>query len=368
MEKKKVFLISNSLISLTNLRRELILKLLESYDVSLLCPLEPADKKRFKEFKEKGCKLIETSFTRRSTNPLSELKLQRLYRKILGKHRPDLVMTYTIKCNIYAGMACRKLHIPYMVNITGLGTAFEKDGILKTVSITLYKNALKDCNTIFFQNMQNQKIMEGYGLVRNNARQVAGSGINIQHFKLLPYPSEETTGFIFIARIMKAKGADEFLEAARLMKNKYPDSSFTVLGFCEEDYTEKLRSYEDQGIISYEGWQEDSLPFMEKAMALVLPSYHEGLSNVCLEAASCGRAVIASDISGCRETLTDGKTGYLVKKESVSDLFEKMEKFYLLPYEDKKKMGLAGREKVSKEFDREKVVALYEEAIRNIIG
>ena len=366
--KKKIFLISNSLISLTNLRHEFILKLLDNYDVSLVCPLEPQDEMRFKPFKEKGCGLIETSFARRSTNPLSELKLKKLYRRILKKHMPDLVITYTIKCNIYAGMACEKLNIPYMVNITGLGTAFEKNGLLKTISVILYKKALKKCNTIFFQNKQNQKIMEGFGLVRDNAKLVTGSGINTEHFKLLPFPKEGSVGYIFIARIMKAKGADEFLEAASLMKKKYPDSSFTVLGYCEEDYTDKLKKYEDAGVISYKGWQEDSIPFLEKSMALVLPSYHEGLSNVCLEASSCGRAIIASDISGCRETVDNGVTGFLCKKEDVTDLYDKMEQFYLLPYDRKKEMGLKGREKVSREFDRNKVIEVYEQAIEKILG
>lgn len=363
---KHIVLISNSLNSIYNFRYEFVMELLQKYKITLMIPLEETDAPRYKELQEKGCNFIETPFKRRATNPFEELSLCRVYRRLLKQEKPDLVITYTIKPNIYAGMACAKLGIPYFANVTGLGTAFEKKGLLRLISVLLYRNGLRKCNRIFFQNSQNRQIMEEAGICRGNAQMVAGSGINLERFSVSDYPKEDA--FLFMARIMRAKGADEFLKAAERIKAEYPEVSFLLLGEYEEDYRERVKSLEAKGVITYYGWQSHPEEYYAMASCLVNPSYHEGMSNVCLEAAASGRPVLASAIPGCRETLTEGVTGLTFSPKNADALYECMVKFHQMSYEEKVKMGRKGREKMEREFDRRKVIAVYQEEIEKVLS
>lgn len=365
---KHIMLISNSLMSLYNFRHEFVLRLLDEYKVTLVVPMEPEDYARFEVFKVKGCELIETNYKRREKNPLHEFALYKLYGKIIGETKPDVVITYTIKPNIYAGMICSKYMVPYMVNITGLGTAFEKEGLLKKAVVLMYKKALKKCDTIYFQNEVNLKIMQDCKLPLNNVKMVPGSGINLEKFSVTEYPPENTESYLYVARIMKAKGADEFLEAAERLKKKYPEVSFDVVGFCEEAYEERLARLQQDGVLTYHGWQDNAVQFFRKCSCLINPSHHEGMSNVCLEAAATGRPMIVSDIPGCKEIVTDKETGFLFPAGNTDNLFEKMEEFHLLPYEQKIQMGLAGRKKIEVEFDRNKVIDIYLHEIQRVLN
>ena len=363
---KHIMLISNSFGSLYNFRFELIMKLLESYQVTLVSPMEKNDYPHFEEFQKKGCRLMETPFKRRGKNPLKDLSLLQLYKKILKRENPDLIITYTIKPNIYAGMAAAELKIPYFANVTGLGTAFEKEGLLKKFTTLLYKKGLKKCNLVFFQNQESCRIMKALGILQGKAKMVAGSGINLDKFQLTDYP--ETENYLYMARIMKEKGAEEFFDAAIRLKRKYPEISFDVVGFCEEAYDRKIKDLTEQGILRYYGWRDDPETFIRNCSLLVNPSYHEGMSNVCLEAAATGRPMVVSDIPGCRETVTDGETGYLTAPADAEDLYRKLEQFHLLPREEKIRMGKKGREKMEQVFDRRKVVEDYCVEIRRILG
>lgn len=364
---QKIVLISNSFGSLYNFRYELICALLNQYQVTLFSPMEEADYQKFDELKEKGCRLIETSFQRRGKNPLSEIALYRRYLRLLKETAPSLVLTYTIKPNVYAGMACRRLKIPYMSNVTGLGTAFQKNGPLQWTAVWLYREGLKKAVRVFLQNQSSRDVLAEKKVLHGNEVLMAGSGINLEKFPCFPYEEQYAKSFYYIARIMKEKGAEEFLEVVIRMKEKYPDAQFHVIGFCEDAYGERIRRMEEDGLLTYHGWQDHMQPFFQKAGCVIQPSHHEGMSNVCLEAAASGRPLIVSDIPGCREAVEDGKNGYLFPVTDAEALYRKTEQFYLLPVEEKGAMGKYGREKISREFDRRKVVERYLAEIAAIV-
>ena len=290
------------------------------------------------------------------------MKLLSYYKKIIKDVNPDIVLSYTIKPNIYGGMACKSLKVPYISNITGLGTAVEKDGLMQKISIVLYKIAFKKISCVFFQNTENRQFFIDKKIAVDKHRLIPGSGVNLEHFKVLESPSEETTEFVFISRIMKEKGIDQYLEAAEHIRSKYPDTRFHICGFCEEAYEDKLKMLQDKGIVIYHGMLRDVREILKETHCTIHPTYYpEGMSNVLLESTACGRPIITTDRSGCREVVDDGVNGYVVEQKNGQDLIEKIEMFLELDYEAKKQMGLAGREKVEKEFDRKIVVEAYVE-------
>lgn len=360
---KKVLVLANHILGIYSFRRELIQKLLdEGYEVYIASP--PHEKMSY--FTDMGCKCIETPLDRRGTNPITDTKLLISYFKVVRKIKPDVVLTYTIKPNVYGGIVCRVLDVPYIANITGLGTVVENRGILQKVSLFLYRTALKGVSSLFFQNEENQRFFINENIAVNKHRLIPGSGVNLEHFNLLDYPSDEKVEFLFIARIMKEKGIDQYLEAAEYIKKKYPNTVFHILGNCDEDYIGILNDMEKKGIVTYHGRQDDVREFHKFSHCTIHPTYYpEGMSNVLLESAACGRPVITTNRPGCQEIVDDGKTGYLIEEKNSKDLIDKIKKFINLDYEAKKKMGLSGREKVKKEFDRNIVVNAYISEIEN---
>lgn len=289
------------------------------------------------------------------------------YREALKKIRPDIVFTYTIKCNVYGGMACESLGIPYVVNVTGLGTAIENGGIMQTITVLLYKIGLRKAQKVFFQNTENRDFMLKQHVVKGAYDLLPGSGVNLNQYKVYPYPNSETVDFIFIARVMKEKGIDQYLNAAKIIRKKHPETRFHICGFCEQDYQETLKTFNDNDIIIYHGLVDDMESIYKMASCIIHPTYYpEGLSNVLLEAASSGRPIITTDRSGCREVIDNNKNGYIVKQKNSKDLISKIEMFLKLSIDERKKMGLAGRAKVEKEFNREIVIQKYMEEIRKV--
>lgn len=364
----RILMISNSFSSLYNFRKELIYKLHSEYELILLCPFDVEAQKRMDIFKEKKIRIEELKMERRGTNPLKELNLFQSIKKFIKKEKPDVVVTLTIKPNIYAGLICSSLKIPYMVNITGLGTAFVKNGLLKFVTVMLYRKALKKCAAMFFENTENMRIMKENKIVQGPAYLTSGSGINLAQFLQKPYPEKEHEEFLFMGRLMKEKGIEEFWDAAEKMKEKYPEVTFTVVGFYEEGYEQRVKNLTDRGVIQYQKYTENPGEYMERCSVLVNPSYHEGMSNVCLEAAATGRPLLVSNIPGCKETVDNEKTGFLFTSKSVDELFAAMERFHNLSYEDKQKMGIEGRKWMEKNFDRNNVVAIHYGEVKKILG
>lgn len=321
------------------------------------------------KLKKLGCKFLETPLDRRGTNPFRDLKLLLHYIDLIKRIKPDVVLTYTIKPNVYGGIACRFTKTPYITNITGLGTSIENKGLIQKITLMLYKVGLKKASCVFFQNKTNQKFFIDNKIVKRNTRLIPGSGVNLEQHIFEEYPKDdEKIKFLFIGRIMKAKGIEELLQAAKIVKDKYPNVQFDLIGACEEDYNQQLDESTKLGIIKYYGQQEDVHSFIKKSHATILPSYHEGTANVLLESASSGRPILASRVPGCIETFDEDVSGFGFEVRSVDSLVQSIIKFINLPYEQKKAMGIAGRRKMENEFDRNIVINAYMDEINKTVN
>ena len=352
-----VMMVVNNTTFTYNLRRELLERLVrDGHQVSVLCPVISFQK----ELEDIGVRLIDVKYNRRGTNPLADLKLFGTYFRYLRKERPDLILGNNIKPNAYAGLACRLLKIRRICNITGLGTALEQPGPLQKITGILYKLGTWNAECILFQNTENEAFFREHKMLSSKSRVVLlpGSGVNLQAHPAFPYPEEEETHFLFIARILKEKGIDQYLAAAREIRRRYPMTRFHICGLCDDAaYLEILKKAEADGTIIYHGEQKDMEPFFQMAHCVVHPSYYpEGMSNVLLEAAASARPVIATDRSGCRETVDDGTSGFVIPIQDEKALIDALERFMGMTWEARRDMGLAGRKKVEKEFDRNIVV------------
>lgn len=352
----KYLLLFNDSGYFLDIRKELIEKLKEEgHDVELSYPMKDksGEETRF------GCKVHDIEIDRRGTNPIKDYVLIKRYKKLLKQVKPDVVICYSIKCNIYGGYACRKLNIPYYVNITGLGSAFNHGKVLKHLVVKMYKIALKKVNKAFFENEDNRNVFVENNIIPMEKTIVLnGAGVNIQKFSYHSLEQKENVSFVFVGRIMKEKGANELFSAIEKIKSdtRYGNVSFDFYGGFEEDYVDRIKELENKNYIRYNGFVNNLNELYPQYDCLILPSYHEGMANVLLEFASIGRALITTDIPGCREAVLDGESGYLIKKADIDDLYEKIVRFIGLSYEKKLNMGLVGRKLMEEKFEKSKVV------------
>ena len=361
--RKTILIISNVTNGLFLFRRELIEALLKEYDVGILA----GDTGSVNELRQMGCKVILGEIELHGKNPIKEFKLYRYFKSHIKKIKPMIVLTYTIKPNIYGGMACASLGIPYVANITGLGTAIEQKSLMQKPLLLLLKIGLRKSRKVFFQNAENRDFFIKNHIISGEYELIPGSGVNLKRFPLLDYPERETVDLVFISRIRKEKGIDQFLDAAAYIHEKYPFTRFHVCGGAEEEYRSLLNGLMDQGIIEYHGRISDVVGMHRISSCTIHPTYYpEGMSNVLLESCACGRPIITTDRPGCREIVEDGINGYVVRQQDSRDLIEKIEKFLSLDWGERRKMGLNGREKVEREFDRNIVVNKYLEEIYSV--
>lgn len=354
----KILILANNDVGLYKFRKELLERLLaDGHEVLVCLPYGPF----VDDMVKMGCRYLFSNFERRGTNPWRDLKLLKDYITILKIEKPNIVFTYTIKPNVYGGIACRIRNIPYVTNITGLGTSIENKGLLQLITLNLYKIGVGKAKKVFFQNTTNRDFMISHGIINSEYEVLPGSGVNIDDNKLEAYPSEnDGIKFLFIGRIMKDKGIEEYLAAARIIKKKFTDVKFDIIGdYDDSRYQKDVEAAVAEGIVGYFGFQKDVHKFIAEHHATVLPTYHEGLSNVLLETAATGRCVIASNIPGCRETFDDGITGIGFEPQNVESLSFALEKFLGMPRDSKKQMGLAGRKKIETQFDRNIVINKY---------
>lgn len=311
--------------------------------------------------------VVDTPLERRGTNPVKDLRLLYFYHRLMRRIKPDCVLSYAIKPNLYGGMAAQKNHIPYMPNVTGLGTAFDKAGPIRAFIVRMYRGISQKAQCAFLQNSANQEVLEKFGICWKKTVLLPGSGINLEDYHVCDYPDNDGKfRFLFISRIMKEKGIHELMDAARSLGGRFENMEFHILGYCENGYGEKMAAWAKGKNIFYHGPQEDVRPFLAMCDCLVHPSYHEGMSNVCLEAAASARPILASNIPGCKEIFDDGVTGIGFAPRDANDLKYAIERFVRIPYEERKNMGLRGREKVEREFDRKLVIQAYLEEIEEI--
>jgi len=356
----KILIITNHSYMLYRFRRELIAQLQKDHEVVLSMPFVGHEE----DFQAMGLRCINTDVDRRGINPRTDLRLMDTYRNLLRTERPDLVLTYSIKPNIYAGMVCSQMNIPFCANVQGLGTAFQRKGLAQFVT-ALYRTALKKAKVVFFENEGNaQEFIERKILPREKITVLPGAGINLERYPLTPYPENDRVHFLYLGRIMKEKGIDELFAAMRRLHSELGNQVvLDLVGFFDDDYEAQVNQLVADGIAQFHGFQTEPVPYYAAADCVVLPSYHEGMSNVLLEAAAIGRPVITSRIHGCMEAVNDGETGLLCRVRDADDLYEKMRRMAALSCADREKMGLAARRKVEREFEKNMVIRKTIDAI-----
>lgn len=351
----KILIATNHSYMFYRFRRELVEALLRAgHQVVLSTPFVGHQE----ELQAMGLTCIEMPMDRRSIDPRKDLKLLQAYRALLRQVEPELVITYSIKPNVYLGLCCARAGIPYVANVQGLGTAFERP-VLSAVASALYRTALRRARTVFFENRENRQLFLDKKLVRpEQTRVLPGAGINLGAYPFVPPRDDGVCRFLYLGRIMREKGMDEFFAAARALKAERGDEvAFDLVGFYEDGYKETVEQLMAEGVITFHGFQSEVHPYYAAADCVVLPSYHEGLSNVLLEGAATGRCLITSDIPGCREVVEDGVSGFLCPAQDTQALLEAMRRFAAEPFARQAERGQAGRRLVEQRFDKDLVVA-----------
>jgi len=364
MNGKTILILVNKQTTIINFRLEVVKALVEAgYTVYVSVP----EGDRLNEIEDMGAQVLLTPMDKESTSPVHDLKLMMTYRKLIRQTKADLVLTYTIKPNVYGGMAAASLNVPYVANITGLGTALENGGMMQKLALILYQVGFRKITKVFFQNEENRRFFESHKLALGKHDLLPGSGVNLEKFSALEYPLSETIEFAFISRIRKEKGIEQYIDTARAIREKYPDTRFHVCGFGDDYYEARMKHLHEEGVILYHGLLQDVRIMLKDVHCVIHPTYYpEGMSNVLLESAASCRPIISTDRAGCREIIDDGVNGYLVKEQDSADLIQKVEQFIALSDDEKREMGLNGRRKVETEFNRQIVVDKYLEAAKNI--
>lgn len=359
----RILIMANFDVGLYQFRRELIAELLKSHEILISLP----DGDLVRPLEEMGCRFLATPVDRRGIDPRKDLGLFLQYLKMLRQEKPDFVITYTIKPNIYGGLACRLLDIPYAANITGLGTAFQKSGALRTLVSTMYRFSLKKARVVFFENAGNMETLLNEGIVnQNQCKLLPGAGVNLEHYAFAAYPTEEMPiRFLFMGRVMREKGVDELFEAMHRLHQEGILCTLDVLGSYEEHYEETIHRFEAEGWLHYHGYQNDVRPFIRNSHCFVLPSWHEGMANTNLECAAMGRPLITSRIHGCMEAVIEGESGFLCEPQNTDSLYEAMVRFCEMPQNKREAMGRAGRRHMEEVFDKRIVIEATLKEISN---
>lgn len=361
--KKKILLVSDFHANVYAWRKEIIEKNIEiGNDVALAVPYG----EKLEYFKEIGCELFDVKLNRSTLSIFDNLKLFRQYKTILKKYKPDIVLLYGSKGMLYNGLLCKKMKINYIVNINGLGTFLDFHFPIKNIIFKLYKMVVPFSNCVFYQNESNFTILKEMNIFNSNSVILPGSGINLEVFPYCSYPSNKEVTFLFSARLIKEKGIYEYIEAAKLLIKNGKKCRFIVIGMCDDD---KILKYldENKNFIEFLGFQNDVHSYIEMSDCVVLPSYYgEGISNSLLESAATGRPIITTTLPGCKETVDDLKTGFLVEPKNAQSLYEAMNKIVCMSIEDRSIMGKKGRVLMEEKFDRNIVVNAYMNEINKI--
>lgn len=363
---KRVLILANFAAGFLQFRQETLTALLEEgFEVTVALP---SDEKAC-EIEKLGAKVVDVPINRRGTNPVTDLRLLLRYRKLILCLSPDVVLTYTVKCNVYGGLACRMTKTPYFSTITGLGSGLNNDGLLKKLTVLLYRVGLKGCRTLFCQNSHVQKFVQENRLFCGKLVLLPGSGVNLQKHPVTPYPSEEEgIRICFLARLMREKGIGELLEAAEHLHGRHPNLTFHIAGMAEEEaWLSRVKALEEKGAVVYHGELSDVRELIGSSHASVMPSYQEGMCNALMESAAMGRALLVSDVPGCRETVAENG-GLKFPVKSADGIERAVEAFLDLTSAEREAMGLVAREKMEREFDRRYVTEQMVAAVKSIEG
>lgn len=367
-QPKKIIFAANASWYLWNFRRNLMYALKkDGHEIMVLSSRDEYTDRIANEFS-----YLETKFLNRSgMNPLRDALLFFEYLFLYRKHKPDMVLNFTIKPNIYSSLACWLLHIPSISTITGLGYVFEKKGFIQWISIFLYKISISHNRFVVFQNYEHQELFIAKKIVaERNTVIIAGSGIDTERFFPASFPvrNHGTVSFVMIARLLRDKGMYEFIEASKIIKKKYPDTVITVVGGLDAKNPssvsqQELDMWTSEGAVTFVGNVEDVRPYLVASDVAVLPSYHEGLSKSLIEAMAMQRPIIATDIPGCRPLIDQGVNGLLIPVKNVTALMSAMEKCIIMSREQLAQMGRMGRNKVLEVFDEKIIIEAYKKLI-----
>lgn len=372
--KRKVVIALNAAWNLVNFRAGLIRALVAAgYEVVAVAPRDEYATR----LADLGCRFVDLPMDSRGTHPLKDALLLIRYWRLLRAERPDVLLAYTVKPNIYGSLAARALGIPVVNNIAGLGAVFIRTSWLTDFVRRLYRFALSGSSNVFFQNEDDRRLFVETGLVSSSATALLpGSGVDLRHFAVAPPPGRGIGGsicFTLIARMLWDKGVGEFVEAARLLRDRYPRARWHLVGFVDVENPagisrQQVQRWVDEGLVTYRGATDDVRPFIAEADCIVLPSYREGTPRALLEAAAMGRPIVTTDAVGCREVVDHGANGYLCRPQDAADLASKLEQFIALPAAERTAMGLRGRQKMERQFDETIVIERYLAAVRRALG
>jgi glycosyltransferase involved in cell wall biosynthesis len=359
-----ILIVVNSAWNLVNFRAGLIKGLKEKgFRVVAVAPVE-IDRTFLEDL---GCEFHEVKLLPQSLNPWGDLLFMVNVLWLIKRTRAKACLFYTAKPNVYGSLGARLLGVPYINNISGLGSVFIGEGWLVKLMTFLYRVALKGSSCVFFQNPDDRDLFIQQQIVRREQTQLLpGSGVNLEQFKPsgLVRSSDQAFTFVLIARLIKDKGVVEFIEAAQKVHQTHPDVEFQLLGFLGVQNPtaiskEKVEEWTQLPYIHYLGAADDVRPFIERSDCVVLPSYREGTPKVLLEAAAMGKPIIATRVPGCKEVVEDDVTGYLCEVKSPHDLAQKMVQMIELSAAQRARMGQLGRLKMEQQFSEQIVIDRY---------
>ena len=368
---KTIAIVINTSWNIYNFRVGLLKALQEDgYKIVAIAPRDNFSHK----LEELGFEYYEVKMNNKGTNPFEDLKLIADYYKLFKTIKPDVTLHYTIKPNIYGTLSATLAGIPVINNVSGLGTVFLDDRLSSKIARWLYRFTFRFSKKVFFQNEHDRELFIESGLVDAEKTDcLPGSGIDTK--KEIPlHHSVKRKGacFLFVARLLRDKGLVEFVDAARIIKAKYPDVTFNILGpYYHANPTavtgQEIGAWQKEGVVNYLGISDNVENIMIHTDCVVLPSYREGLSRVLLEASIIAKPIITTDVPGCRELVDEGFNGFLCRVKDATDLADKMERMLLLEDLDRINMGLHGRQKIIHEFDEKVVIEKYKAAIIEVL-
>jgi len=318
-----------------------------------------------------GCHYMPLRMNNKGKNPIEELGLVARLTRLFRHEQLSCVLTFTPKPNIYGCWAARALRIPAIANVAGLGSVFTVPSLTQRLVKTMYRVAFRWPEKVFFQNATDLALMTSLDIVaKGKAELLPGSGVDVEYF--CPRPAENRQGFVFLllGRLLREKGVDVYVEAARELRKARPNAVFNILGFVDVENpsaisSQDIRSWAAEGVITYLGDTKDVRPFIADADCIVLPSYYrEGVPRSLLEAASMGKPIITTDMPGCRNVVENGTTGFLVRPRDIAGLVNAMERMVKALPQYRREMGHRAREKVCREFSERHVLDRYRASIR----
>lgn len=365
--KFKVIIALNTSWNLFNFRSGLIRSLVAAgFEVVAAAPPDEYSPR----LESLGCRFVPLPMDNMGTHPGRDIILFWRFLQLMRKERPQVYLGYTVKPNIYGSLAAHALNIPVINNIAGLGAVFSKNSLLTLLVRSLYRLALSRSNRVFFQNPDDQSMFVSQGLVRPGVSdRVPGSGIDLVRFAPVPLPNEPTLRFLLVARMLWEKGVGDFVEAARILKQRGLRIDFCLLGFLDVKNPssisrQQMDMWAQEGVVRYLGVSDQVADEIALADCIVLPSYYrEGTPRILLEAAAMARPIVTTNTVGCREVVDDGINGYLCQPRDIPDLANKMAQIAALPPEVRIAMGKRGRKKVENEFDEQIVIKKYLDAV-----